>query len=63
MYQEWELIKSYYKKTRVGTQVKPMLLTAATDIPLGKDWLYEPLSKVFLKNSYFNNIFTLFIYK
>ncbi|MGB5947623.1 DNA ligase D [Paenisporosarcina sp.] len=29
------------QKTRVGTQVKPMLLTAATDIPLGKDWLYE----------------------
>ena len=46
MYQEWELIKSYYKKARVGTQVKPMLLTAATDIPSGKDWLYEPLSRV-----------------
>ncbi len=29
------------QKARVGKQLKPMLLTVATDIPLGKNWLYE----------------------
>jgi len=29
--------------------MKPMLLTEANEIPLGDDWLYEALSRVFLK--------------
>jgi bifunctional non-homologous end joining protein LigD len=29
------------QKARVGKQLNPMLLTVATDIPIGKEWLYE----------------------
>lgn len=38
----WLIVQKLGKKKMRVKMLKPMLLTDATEIPVGKDWLYEP---------------------